>query len=62
MSDYMFMLESHLSADQNRVVSEVQAAAAQSERQPVPRPAAPCATCWAASASATSISPWKATL
>lgn len=29
MSDYMFMLESHLSADQARVVSEVQAAAAQ---------------------------------
>jgi len=28
MSDYMFMLESHLSAMQNRVVSEVQAAAA----------------------------------
>jgi len=28
MSDYMFMLESHLSAIQNRVVSEVQAAAA----------------------------------
>jgi tRNA nucleotidyltransferase/poly(A) polymerase len=28
MSDYMFMLESHLSASQNRVVSEVQAAAA----------------------------------
>jgi len=28
MSDYMFMLESHLSADQNRVVSEVQSAAA----------------------------------
>ncbi len=27
MSDYMFMLESHLSADQNRVVSEIQAAA-----------------------------------
>lgn len=27
MSDYMFMLESHLSADQNRVVAEVQAAA-----------------------------------
>ena len=27
MSDYMFMLESHLSADQSRVVSEVQAAA-----------------------------------
>ncbi|HYL38320.1 MAG TPA: hypothetical protein VEV17_20550 [Bryobacteraceae bacterium] len=27
MSDYMFMLESHLSADQARVVSEVQAAA-----------------------------------
>src|SRR5579864_6893663 len=27
MSDYMFMLESHLSADQGRVVSEVQAAA-----------------------------------
>ncbi|HXN46499.1 MAG TPA: hypothetical protein VN893_07645, partial [Bryobacteraceae bacterium] len=29
MSDYMFMLESHLSTDQNRVVSEVQAAAAE---------------------------------
>src|SRR5579872_2066938 len=29
MSDYMFMLESHLSADQARVVSEVQAAATQ---------------------------------
>jgi tRNA nucleotidyltransferase/poly(A) polymerase len=29
MSDYMFMLESHLSADQNRVVSRVQAAAAE---------------------------------
>ncbi len=28
MSDYMFMLESHLSASQNRAVSEVQAAAA----------------------------------
>jgi tRNA nucleotidyltransferase (CCA-adding enzyme) len=27
MSDYMFMLESHLSADQSRVVSDVQAAA-----------------------------------
>ncbi len=27
MSDYMFMLESHLNADQNRVVAEVQAAA-----------------------------------
>ncbi len=27
MSDYMFMLESHLGTDQNRVVSEVQAAA-----------------------------------
>src|SRR5690349_4749154 len=27
MSDYMFMLESHLSSDQNRVVAEVQAAA-----------------------------------
>jgi tRNA nucleotidyltransferase (CCA-adding enzyme) len=27
MSDYMFMLESHLSSDQSRVVSEVQAAA-----------------------------------
>ncbi|MCS6952116.1 MAG: hypothetical protein RMK57_09210 [Bryobacterales bacterium] len=30
MSDYMFMLESHLSAEQNRVVAQVQAAAAQS--------------------------------
>src|SRR5690242_4995802 len=29
MSDYMFMLESHLNADQNRVVAEVQAAANQ---------------------------------
>ena len=29
MSDYMFMLESHLNADQNRVVAEVQAAASQ---------------------------------
>jgi tRNA nucleotidyltransferase (CCA-adding enzyme) len=29
MSDYMFMLESHLSSDQGRVVSEVQTAAAQ---------------------------------
>ena len=29
MSDYMFMLESHLSADQARVVSEIQAAATQ---------------------------------
>jgi len=29
MSDYMFMLESHLSADQSRVVGEVQAAATQ---------------------------------
>jgi tRNA nucleotidyltransferase (CCA-adding enzyme) len=29
MSDYMFMLESHLSPDQNRVVAEVQAAAAE---------------------------------
>jgi len=29
MSDYMFMLESHLSADQRRVVGEVQAAATQ---------------------------------
>ena len=28
MSDYMFMLESHLTADQNRVVNDVQAAAA----------------------------------
>jgi len=27
MSDYMFMLESHLNADQNRAVAEVQAAA-----------------------------------
>ena len=27
MSDYMFMLESHLSADQARVVAEVQNAA-----------------------------------
>lgn len=30
MSDYIFMLESHLSAEQNRVVSEVQAAATES--------------------------------
>jgi tRNA nucleotidyltransferase/poly(A) polymerase len=29
MSDYMFMLESHLSTDQNRVIDEVQAAAAE---------------------------------
>jgi tRNA nucleotidyltransferase (CCA-adding enzyme) len=29
MSDYMFMLESHLSSEQSRVVSDVQAAAAQ---------------------------------
>lgn len=29
MSDYMFMLESHLSIDQNRVLNEVQAAAAE---------------------------------
>ena len=29
MSDYMFMLESHLSPDQNRVLNEVQAAAAE---------------------------------
>src|SRR5205807_256408 len=29
MSDYIYMLESHLSPDQNRVVEEVQAAAAQ---------------------------------
>ncbi|HWB82743.1 MAG TPA: hypothetical protein VG675_01300 [Bryobacteraceae bacterium] len=29
MSDYIFMLESHLSSDQNRVVEEVQAAAGQ---------------------------------
>src|SRR5208283_1279710 len=29
MSDYMFMLESHLNSDQSRVVSEVQAAALQ---------------------------------
>lgn len=29
MSDYMFMLESHLSPDQNRVLAEVQAAAAE---------------------------------
>ena len=27
MSDYIYMLESHLSPDQNRVVEEVQAAA-----------------------------------
>jgi tRNA nucleotidyltransferase (CCA-adding enzyme) len=31
MSDYIFMLESHLNPDQNRVVEEVQAAAAQSQ-------------------------------
>ena len=30
MSDYMFMLESHLSADQNRVVSECMSAATHS--------------------------------
>src|SRR5258708_39679762 len=29
MSDYVYMLESHLSPDQNRVVEEVQAAAGQ---------------------------------
>src|SRR4051794_8873117 len=29
MSDYMYMLESHLSPDQNRVVEDVQAAAGQ---------------------------------
>src|SRR5438309_9180098 len=29
MSDYMFMLENHLTADQSRVLAEVQAAAAQ---------------------------------
>ena len=29
MSDYIYMLENHLSADQNRVVQEVQAAAGQ---------------------------------
>ncbi|MBM3775533.1 MAG: CCA tRNA nucleotidyltransferase, partial [Acidobacteria bacterium] len=29
MSDYMYMLESHLNPDQNRVVAEAQAAAAQ---------------------------------
>ena len=29
MSDYMFMLESHLSTDQFRVVGEMQAVAAQ---------------------------------
>src|SRR5271170_3362235 len=29
MSDYVYMLESHLSSDQNRVVEEVQLAAAQ---------------------------------
>ncbi len=29
MSDYMFMLESHLSTDQNRVITEVQAVAAE---------------------------------
>src|ERR1051326_7028514 len=29
MSDYIFMLESHLSPDQNRVVEQVQAAAGQ---------------------------------
>ncbi len=31
MSDYMFMLESHLSTIQNRVVSDVQAAAARAD-------------------------------
>ena len=36
MSDYIYMLESHLSPDQNRVVEDVQAAAGQAERQPVP--------------------------
>src|SRR3954466_6486359 len=29
MSDYMFMLENHLTADQSRVLAEVEAAAAQ---------------------------------
>ena len=29
MSDYIYMLESHLSPDQNRVVEDVQAAAGQ---------------------------------
>ena len=29
MSDYVYMLESHLSPDQNRVVEDVQSAAAQ---------------------------------
>ena len=29
MSDYLFMLENHLTADQSRVVNEVQAAAAE---------------------------------
>src|SRR5712691_4912484 len=29
MSDYMFMLESHLNGDQNRVVAEVQSVASQ---------------------------------
>jgi tRNA nucleotidyltransferase (CCA-adding enzyme) len=33
MSDYMFMLESHLSADQNRAVAQVQAAATQADIQ-----------------------------
>ncbi|MFN7993140.1 MAG: hypothetical protein U0Q18_06045 [Bryobacteraceae bacterium] len=36
MSDYMFMLESHLSADQNRVVEQVQAAAGTAGPQPLP--------------------------
>ena len=36
MSDYIYMLESHLSPDQNRVVEDVQAAAGPGQRQPVP--------------------------
>ena len=36
MSDYMFMLESHLSTDQFRVVGQMQAVAAAAGRQPVP--------------------------
>src|SRR5712692_9177587 len=31
MSDYLFMLESHLNADQNRVVAEAQAAASKAD-------------------------------
>ena len=36
MSDYIYMLENHLSADQNRVVQEVQAAAGAGECERLP--------------------------